>query len=159
MPKNLQIRPADEKNCPPLLYRVQEKNGQLCQLKCDDDEVPLVWFVILGVADERLHLVVDAARLACVARSRLQGDACRAMRGKLEVEWMRILAQLLDETLLQNISIPHVTETISSTDFRTRNWRFRNTLTHLFSKEIIFIALLSTCLETSKTSQSKPFLY
>ena len=64
-----------------------------------------MWFVILGVADERLHLVVDAARLARVARSRLQGDACRAMRGKLEVEWMCILAQLLDETLLQNISI------------------------------------------------------
>ena len=74
------------------------------QIKCDD-EVPLVWFVILCVADERLHLVVDAARLARVARSRLQGDACRAMGGKLEVEWMRILAQLLDETLLQNISM------------------------------------------------------
>ncbi len=60
-----------------------------------------MWFVILGVADERLHLVVDAARLARVARSWLQGDARRAMRRKLEVEWMCILAQLLDQTFLK----------------------------------------------------------
>jgi hypothetical protein len=74
-------------------------SGQLrllgwCQLK--SNEIPLVWFVILSIADERLHLVVDAARFARVARSRLQGDAGRAMGRKLEVEWMCILAQLLD---------------------------------------------------------------
>ena len=63
-------------------------------------KLPLVWFVILCVSDEGFHFVVDAARLAGVAGRRLKGDAGRAVRRQLEVERVRVLAQLLDQPFL-----------------------------------------------------------
>ncbi len=61
--------------------------------------------VIRRLADEGLEFVVDAAGLARVARRRLQRDAGRAVRRQLEEERVRILAQLLDETLLERPSM------------------------------------------------------
>ena len=65
---------------------------------------PLVWLVVLRVPNEGLHLVVDAARLARVARRGLEGDAGRAVWRQLEVERVRVLAQLFDQPLLDEES-------------------------------------------------------
>lgn len=64
-------------------------------------DLPLVWFVVLGVGDERLQLVVHPAGLACLAGRGLQGDGGGAVRRQLEVEGVRGRAQLADQPLLQ----------------------------------------------------------
>jgi hypothetical protein len=60
-----------------------------------------VWLVVLRVPNEGLHLVVDAAWLARVARRGLKGYAGRAVRWQLEVERVRVLAELLDQPFLE----------------------------------------------------------
>lgn len=64
-------------------------------------EVPFMRFIVLWVGDERLELVVDAARLAGVARRRLQRHWCGTVRRQLEVERVRSRTELADQTFLQ----------------------------------------------------------